>query len=250
MADSLYKRRIADGFCGMCGKESIVEGESLGPACKEKSRLAAEKKRKKLKKAGMCIGCGKEPPEDGSTRCRTCLDNQAGSRKRASQRLQDEGLCRNAASHGPVKPGTTMCQACIDKLSATSSEHYRRRKDAGLCRFGNHPPIPGESMCEYHKTQHADYRTQSKMEVMETYGGCQCAWPGCDNINLDELHLHHVKGGGCAHRREIDVASGGYNFYRWLRNEGYPDGYAVLCPTHHTRADNNLKKGVKWNAEA
>jgi hypothetical protein len=86
-----------------------------------------------------------------------------------------------------------------------------------------------------------EHRKQLKLEVMEAYGGAACSWPDCDNMNLDELQLHHTAGGGNQHRREIGISSGGYSFYLWLRNEGYPSGYAVLYPTHHKRLDNQLR---------
>jgi len=36
--------------------------------------------------------------------------------------------------------------------------------------------------------------------------------------------IDHVNGGGNTHRKEV-----GKTVYRWLRKQGYPEGYRVLC---------------------
>lgn len=40
------------------------------------------------------------------------------------------------------------------------------------------------------------------------------------------LSIDHIKGGGTRHRRKIPRGQG---FYRWLIEQGYPEGYQVLC---------------------
>lgn len=97
-------------------------------------------------------------------------------------------------------------------------------------------------MCQYHKDQHADYKLNVKMEAMLAYGGCQCSWPGCDCTDLDILHIDHVNGGGNEHRRELGMEGGGYNFYLWLKNNGYPKGFRVLCANHNTKAYANVRR--------
>jgi hypothetical protein len=242
---SLYTDRIAAGLCGIAG--CTTKPEDGKKQCEQHRKIGAERaaaKRAEKRASGRCItaGCNNTTDISPGGRCPTCRKAAAADAKRYGEQRMASGLCRNAASHGPVKPGCTMCQACIDRLSNTSSEHYFRRKESGLCRFCNDPPVSGESMCPYHKEKYTDYRLRVKMEVMEAYGNCRCSHPGCDNTNIDELHLHHVAGGGNAHRRELGSVSG-YQFYLHLRAENYPAGFAVLCPTHHVRADNTLRKG-------
>lgn len=48
------------------------------------------------------------------------------------------------------------------------------------------------------------------------------------------LSIDHVKGGGGGHRRELrrnggKGGQGGIWFYQWLRGQGFPPGYQVLC---------------------
>lgn len=49
------------------------------------------------------------------------------------------------------------------------------------------------------------------------------------------MSRYHVNGGGNAHRQQIMAsqntgrAGGGPHLYRWLRRQGYPGGFQVLC---------------------
>lgn len=67
-----------------------------------------------------------------------------------------------------------------------------------------------------------------KREVFEHYGGvpshCACCGETCPEF----LAIDHINGGGAAHRRELGNKTG-MNFYRYLRQLGFPAGYRVLC---------------------
>jgi len=88
----------------------------------------------------------------------------------------------------------------------------------------------------YRSSRHGELRaadrrsTQAiKAEVMAHYGGrCVC----CGVADLVFLTIDHPAGDGAAHRREIfgeSVGRAGERFYRWLRRNGWPAGYRVLC---------------------
>ena len=66
-----------------------------------------------------------------------------------------------------------------------------------------------------------------KAEVMTAYGGrCTC----CGESDLAFLVIDHVNGGGCQHRRgTVKSGRGGTQFYIYLKREGYPIGFQVLC---------------------
>jgi hypothetical protein len=49
---------------------------------------------------------------------------------------------------------------------------------------------------------------------------CAC----CGETRLEFLALDHINGGGSRHAKEIN-----FKLARWLKSQGYPDGYRVLC---------------------
>ena len=70
-----------------------------------------------------------------------------------------------------------------------------------------------------------------RLEVLAQYGDkCAC----CAESAPEFLAIDHIHGGGNKHRKE--VGRGG-KFYVWLKRQGYPAGFTVLC--HNC----NLAKG-------
>lgn len=67
-----------------------------------------------------------------------------------------------------------------------------------------------------------------KKEVLARYsnGECKCAMCGRDDVRI--LNIDHIDFGGTKHRKSLKIA-GGVQFYRWLKREGFPEGYRVLC---------------------
>ena len=72
------------------------------------------------------------------------------------------------------------------------------------------------ALAYYYRLQHA---------AMTAYGGYECSWCGIDEPLV--LCIDHVHNDGNVHRREIDASGAG--FYKWLRDNGYPEGFQVLC---------------------
>ena len=67
---------------------------------------------------------------------------------------------------------------------------------------------------------------RERLEVLEYYGGypprCAC----CGVTEVVFLCVDHINGGGNKHREEIGR---GCSIHRWLRKNGFPLGYQVLC---------------------
>lgn len=63
---------------------------------------------------------------------------------------------------------------------------------------------------------------------------CAC----CGERELTFLSLDHVNGGGHKQRQE----TGGGGFYAWLRRNGYPDGFQVLC--HNCNLGRQINGGI------
>ena len=68
-------------------------------------------------------------------------------------------------------------------------------------------------------------RADHKLEAILHYSPeCQCQT--CPESNPLFLVIDHIDGGGTQHRKEV---GNGDKFYSWLRMNGYPEGYRVLC---------------------
>jgi hypothetical protein len=66
------------------------------------------------------------------------------------------------------------------------------------------------------------WQTRLKNEVFTHYGrNCAC----CGESEMVFLAIDHIGGGGREHRRKHE----GKNFWRWLKNNGFPKGFRVLC---------------------
>lgn len=75
------------------------------------------------------------------------------------------------------------------------------------------------------------YSERLRIEVFSHYCGgaprCQC--PGCTVDVLDFLQLDHVNGDGAAHRKANNLGTGAGRLWRWVRDNGYPADFQVLC---------------------
>ena len=72
------------------------------------------------------------------------------------------------------------------------------------------------------------HRWKIKGDVINHYGAkCAC----CGEATLQFLAIDHIDGGGNADRKRRfnGKVRGGTDFYRKLKQDGYPDGYRVLC---------------------
>lgn len=67
--------------------------------------------------------------------------------------------------------------------------------------------------------------TKMKADVMAHYGGA-CACCGTDDLWV--LSIDHINGDGAAHRRELKARGETFG-YHWLKKNGFPDGFQVLC---------------------
>lgn len=122
-----------------------------------------------------------------------------------------------------------------DEMNLTST--YTRKKD-GIATLNS-------SLCkecrlevqrkyrDSHKQQLREYsRIRSaaiKLEVLAHYSA-NGGYPTCIKCGFSDiraLSIDHISGGGSSHRRLYSKTGG--QFYRFLKNEGYPKGYQVLC---------------------
>lgn len=102
----------------------------------------------------------------------------------------------------------------------------------------DHPKRNTKTTARYYRQNRAKilartraYGQRLKLAAFSAYGS-QCAC--CGEIEHEFLAIDHINGGrhgtisGHKHRESVAV-NGGVSWYRWLRNQGFPPGYRVLC---------------------
>jgi hypothetical protein len=128
--------------------------------------------------------------------------------------------------------------------------HYERRKAAGICTACKKPVSKG-IYCEEHRIKNLQEQNSRwhalRAEVIAAYGGvCAC----CNETMFACLQIDHIDGKGAEQRRELKRPDN----YLWLKRNGYPPGYQILCAScnfakhrgaecpHQTQRRDMLKK--------
>ena len=101
--------------------------------------------------------------------------------------------------------------------------YYQAHKEEYKQRFDSYRAENKEKVRR--ATRQSEHRL--KVEVLTHYSNSKLACVICGESRLACLSIDHINGGGSQHRRELKKRSQG--FYRWLRNENYPEGYQTLC---------------------
>lgn len=98
------------------------------------------------------------------------------------------------------------------------------------CEFYPDSRVPGKlsSRCKgCHNTECKNLLRSERLKALQHYGQAQTPYCRCcGEITYEFLSLDHINGNGGQHRRSCKAGSA---FYRWLRMDGYPEGYQVLC---------------------
>lgn len=95
--------------------------------------------------------------------------------------------------------------------------------------------IWGQKNPEKKKESGRRIREALRTQVISHYGGkCVC----CGESESKFLCIDHIEGGGTQHRLSLGPKGRGGTFYRWLRDQGFPEGFRTLC--HNC----NMAKGL------
>lgn len=107
-----------------------------------------------------------------------------------------------------------------------------KRAELGRCRCKRHQELKAhtsKSRWQSGKTKRPTreerkaYWTSVRKQVLDAYGAkCSC----CGESGFPFLTMDHINGGGNAFRKRQGTS---HSFYLWLRRNGYPSGYQVLC---------------------
>lgn len=109
--------------------------------------------------------------------------------------------------------------------------HKVDRLKRGLCGLCYSPVVIGKKHCQRcldRQKESARLRNiKDKLAAIKHYGGkCKC----CGESRYIFLTLDHINNDGAAHRKFLRLkGTGSHNPYVWLRQNGYPDTFQVLC---------------------
>lgn len=260
------KKKKASTICTTCPKPADEEGYKKCSECRRKMRVYKKVYRAGEKSEGACsvADCNRQA-RDGFKLCAHCLGlrdkqtkkpNFKGKRKDWRDRVRTEVLEAYGA----------RCKCCGEAdARVLTIDHIDGYKDgprggfylylwlakntfpAGFrvlctkCNFtlGHHGYCPHSDLKQVCRTgrkavngeptlaEKAARRRRHqvvKMAAFKAYGGPVCA--DCGEAHHECLSIDHVANDGAAHRRADKRAK---NLYIWLRAQGYPPGFKVLC---------------------
>lgn len=235
-----YEERRAAGLCVQCGEPA--GGKSKCPVCVSKDKACRQARVAKRKAAGQCqnSGCARDAMP-GKTVCKQCSKKAAKATLNRYYANKEAGVCRYC---GDDSGGESRCENCKAAFKEYVADWYESRKAAGMCVNCTNKATGTTVLCATcrdKKNQIAKDRwLRLKLAAFDAYGGPVCV--GCDEDEVEVLEIDHIDGGGTKHRKSIGLS----NIYLWLKQQGYPKGYRVLCPTCNKKAHRgllNAKKG-------
>jgi hypothetical protein len=109
---------------------------------------------------------------------------------------------------------TSQCRKCnVELIVSVNWKPSSAKKNDRICYSCRRPQKANEVLIIKEKT------------ITEYGGKCVC----CGETIQVFLTIDHIDESGAAERKQLN-RSGGYNFYYWLKQQGYPkDNYQVLC---------------------
>lgn len=156
---------------------------------------------------------------------KTCARCQARARIWREKRLSS-GQCGKCTA--PPEPGRTLCRSCADAANHAG----KARSAAGWCRSCTNRVEPGKQYCrmclDNRKVYRDQYRLDLRSEAFIRYGGptCRC----CGESRWEFLTVDHVNNDGARHiPAGAKYRLSGSRLYGWLKTNGYPEGFQVLC---------------------
>ena len=133
---------------------------------------------------------------------------------------------------------------CLDHVDGRGTQH--RSTDPGTrgksvyawCKRNGYPPL-FRVLCwncnflaipraESSSTKQIRCMRKLKLQILSHYSGGEPICAKCGLRDIRVLTIDHVGGGGRKHLIGLKI-KGGSTFYRWLRLNGFPAGYRVLC---------------------
>lgn len=127
-------------------------------------------------------------------------------------------------------------------------ESWRKRGCATQKEYRNSPKFNIEN----HRNIVRKWRENLAFEVLTHYSGnpLRCACPNCyyhiHDCPIEFLTIDHINNDGAKQRENLYNGKrrygAGKRFYSWLKQNGYPEGYQVLC--YNCNCGKERNKGV------
>jgi len=134
--------------------------------------------------------------------CLNCKQEFIETHKGGYQQLYCSKKCKKSCNQ------KLYLQKHLDSIHAKSKSYRDKNKD-------------------YINNKNNEARSKLKPQVINHYSNglnkCSC----CGEKHIEFLSIDHIDGGGNIHRKSIHKS--GVDFYRWLIQNKYPNGYQVLC---------------------
>lgn len=120
--------------------------------------------------------------------------------------------------NSPAFPSKEYGYWCRECLKEKNRKHYWANREKRSSRA----KVLREQNREEHYAKKKSYYRKTRETVILHYGGkCAC----CGESDIRFLAFDHINNDGAKHRREIGRTTISY----WLRKNGYPKGFQVLC---------------------
>ncbi len=130
-----------------------------------------------------------------------------------------------------------ICNPCNAKYQREYMREYRiKNKNFEAERHKQRMADP--KYLEWNRKRGRDHWAKLRQSAIQAYGGNLCAC--CGETEPRFLTLDHINNDGAKHRKEIGDNGRGAGIYKWLRDNGYPPGFQILCMNcNHGKAMNN-----------
>lgn len=214
-----YERWVKLGLCEQCGKGKPKKRLRCCQACLRLHHNRYEAR----KRSGLCAGCGRVPPAEGKLVCASCASYYSAQGRKRRRLLKRQNKCLTCGRRKPYKT-LTKCKSCSDTALKSSRVLYREKYKGNT---------------KWHRAK----TLRIKKAAFDGYGGsiCKC----CGETIIEFLSIDHINEDGAAHRRRLFGGSrgaAGSAFYGWLKRNGFPPGFQVLC--HNCNRGKHFNGGV------
>ncbi len=200
------KQLISDGICTKCRNTTVTHGQLCQVCYDSQDREKARQKNRKYKRqlsmkvfdryGWECVWCG-EDFEPALELDHVHNDGKAHNRHRSSSSIKLDAL--NDPEDGNYQ---ILCGNCNWRKHL---ERVRKKRGTG----------------RHDKAQHKA-RAKLKHTILTAYDGF-CV--GCGEADTDVLVIDHVHNDGSEHRKKVPKDK----LYVWLKQQGFPEGFQVLC---------------------